>query len=139
MVTPALLARGHKETCLFVNNHGPACACDGTEDDTPEGAARRRQIEAALEFAGFVGGRSANRVVIWPAASFTLRLDGEQAILLGKIISGWQFLWMKGYMTIAESGSFGTPEACLAGIWREMAQQHNQRHQLLIENARLRG
>lgn len=138
-ISAALLQRGHLATCVFVNNFSPACDCDGTYLNTLESIERRARIVEALSFDGWQArGQTAGGAAGcgWPCPSFYRRLDATQVVMLSKVISGWQFLWMKGHMTIAEGGSYGTPQACLAGFWSEVAAFWDQYHEMLIANAR---
>ncbi len=132
MANQALQTRGHLETCPFVNNHSPACGCDGTlgeQLDDPAVMERRRTINAALLELGWTSTGA------WPWPSYYLILDEKHRLLLGKTASGWQFLWAKSMLTIREEGSFGTPKATLQDLWATIAKLWDQHNDLAIEAA----
>jgi hypothetical protein len=123
---------GHLPSCRFTNNFGPACDCDGLPP-----------VEEAFGSAGYILLDETMERMGWErddrqTASYH-RTIGDHYIYVGRVISGWQFKWMRTpTWTIRESGSFGTVTHCMNALWKCVTEIYDNEHSAQRELYRYR-
>lgn len=123
---------GHKESCAFVDNHGPACNCDKI-DHSPEGKVAAKNLADMMMRMGWKCDPRSPR-----GYSFE-RSYGPHWIGVHMIISGWKFQWARGPMVIFDSPSFGTIGHALDALWEMIAVRWDEYHQIVLDNMELRS
>lgn len=114
--------RGHDERCEFVNNSSPSCDCDyhfgGNQYVMPN----------ALKLMGWKADPSMERDAWY-------RTYGPHNLSICKVVSGWQYLWVRGMMTMHQQGSFGTPVFALDHLMGVFATQMDWFQKISWEHA----
>lgn len=104
--------RGHLSSCGFTNNLDPGnCDCDGLLGMS----AQTQALATSLNQAGWKTIPCIDPM--WPSFG---RKFGRHRVVFSRCASGWQYRWMRGEMTIEESSSFGSVEACLDSLWNKI-------------------
>jgi hypothetical protein len=123
---------GHKPDCVFVDNHGPSCVCDGSIAEGDVGNLVRKRLIGSMELTGWTLESQGE----W--LSFTRRF-GEHVITIARVHSGWSCVWMRGMgWTISESRGFGSLAACVTDLWEHIISYQDTADEMIAETMQLR-
>lgn len=100
--------RGHNKSCEYTNNLGVSCECDRGD--------ATYAIPEAMRLLGWKKQENAQPGKGW------VRTYGPHIIMLSKVMSGWQYKWYSGQMSMMSSGHFGTLPAALDHLWGKLAE-----------------
>lgn len=127
--------RGHRPDCVWTNNFGLSCSCDGSIGRTPEAADRRKQIIRGMELSGWTFCNDSHSETYLHFE----RAFGSHRISVSRVASGWQLVWIRGSgWTILEEGNYGTIEVCIASLFEHMVAYHDMADGILAENVRMK-
>lgn len=120
---------GHKPDCVFTDNHGPSCDCDGLLSEEPNTiwSVGANQVTDMMQLMGW---KPDDRSPL----SFSRNIKGEHWIYVGRVHSGWQYKWIKQpAWTILEVSSFATITHALNDLWTSITERYDQSHKREIE------
>jgi len=127
--------RGHRPDCVWTNNFGPSCDCDGSIGRSPEAVEKRRQIIQAMTLSGW---RFRNDSHTETYLHFE-RSFGEHRMGVSRVMSGWQLVWTRGLgWTILEESLYGTIELCVSALFEHMVAYHDMADAILAENVQMK-
>lgn len=123
---------GHKPDCVYVNNHGPSCICDGSTAESDVSNLVRMQLISAMKLTGWTLESTGE----W--LGFVRRI-GEHRIMISRVIDGWQYVWMRGMgWTISERRGFGSLAACVTDLWEKIITRIDQADEMVAETMQMR-